>query len=202
MEIWYYEIGKFGEIQKVTKYILHGGQAKAKNKDNGEFFQEFSSGLKDGANVLLNFFSRDESEAIEQSKRYGEKIKTGSKNKNFNFVVASEKDFLKQLKNSDAMFVGGGSTPKLMDKMSKYKNLEKLFKGKVIAGSSAGAYFLVKSFFENDESKLYKGLGILNIKALCHYGENNRRDVKKLDVYKERLPIIILPNHKWIVIYK
>ena len=100
------------------------------------------------------------------------------------------------------MFVGGGNTPRLVRKMTTFGNLKELFEGKVIAGSSAGAYFLTKHYFENDDSKLYDGLGILEIKALCHFSKKNEGAIKKLDEYGEKLPIIILPDHKWVVIFQ
>ena len=186
----------------MIKFILHGGHARAENDENESFFREFSSSFKDNTKVLLNFFAGKEDGNPEQIERYKRKINNTCKSIKLKFIVANQDSFLKQLKESHAMYVGGGSTPLLVNKLSKYKNLDKLFEGKIIAGSSAGAYFLTKYYYENDDNNFYKGLGILNIKALCHYNKENREIVEKLNKYKERLPIIILPDYIYTVVYK
>jgi hypothetical protein len=186
----------------MIRFVLHGGDTSEKNCDNNSFFKEMTLGKKGKVQVLLNYFARPDWEIIELSKQDIKRFKLESVNKNLEFDVAKNNEFSKQLEWADVMYMRGGVTSLLTKKLSRTPNLENLFDGKTIGGSSAGVYALVKYYFCNDEKKIGKGLGILNIKAYCHYGQKDREVVEKLASYKEKLPLLVLPNHKWTVIYK
>jgi len=98
------------------------------------------------------------------------------------------------------MYVAGGSTFVLLKAMKKVRNFKNLIKEKVIAGTSAGAYFACKYFYENDNKKLGKGLGILNFKITGHFRQKRQKPLRVLSQYKENLSIIILPEKKYVVI--
>ncbi|MPN10521.1 hypothetical protein SDC9_157816 [bioreactor metagenome] len=89
-----------------------------------------------------------------------------------------------------------------MEKLKNINKLESLFEGKTIIGSSAGACVLGKYFYDNDYDKLDEGLGIINFKIFCHYDESGLELVKKLDNYKEKLELLLLPAYKHKVVYK
>ena len=187
---------------RLTKYILHGGNAGEINNDNNSFFREMTLNLDGKIKVLLNYFSRDVGEhkkLAEQDRKILFKI---SKNKDLEFQVANIKDFEKQLKWMNVMYMRGGITEKLMKKLKNIKNIERFFYGKVIAGSSAGAYALSKYYYGNDSKRLGKGLGIINIKCYCHCKPKDTKIVRKIMRYKEKLPLILLPNYKMHIIYK
>ena len=86
--------------------------------------------------------------------------------------------------------------------MKKVKNLKHLFKGKTIAGSSAGVYTLSKYYYSNDLKNIFNGLGILNIKAYCHIKKTDSRIVSVLNKHKEELPLVLLPDCMWITLYE
>jgi len=186
----------------MTKYILHGGNSKEINPDNDSFFKEMTLGSKGRTLVLLNYFSREESVIPELAKQDKARFLANSENKDLEFEIANEDKLSEQLKNANVMYMRGGETEWLVKKLSKIQNLEKLFEGKVIAGSSAGVYALSKYCWENDSKRLGDGLGILNFKAFCHYSPQDTEIIEKLLAYKEELPLLVLPNYKWVVYYK
>ncbi|MDP3093492.1 MAG: Type 1 glutamine amidotransferase-like domain-containing protein [bacterium] len=117
--------------------------------------------------------------------------------------MASENDFAEQVRNADIIFLAGGKTFRLVKKLSKFPDLERSFKNKIVVASSSGVYVLSKYFCTNFPPKLGKGLGILNIKTFCHYDQKTYgKWLKKLIAHKKSLPILTLPNYKWVVIYK
>jgi hypothetical protein len=82
-------------------------------------------------------------------------------------------------------------------------------KGKTLAGSSAGADLIAKYFYDLDYLEFGKGLGLLPVKTLVHYGSDynapniNWESVyKNLKAYKEDLEILKLPEGGFEVINK
>lgn len=185
----------------MTKYILHGGNTRETNPDNDNFFREMTTGSTEKTTVLLNYFSRENAEIEDLAKQDKQRFLENSENKNLEFEIAEPESLAEQLKKAFVMFVRGGASRQLTDKLLLTPNLMECFKNKVIAGSSAGVYALVKYYWENDNSKIGEGLGILNFKAFCHYTPEQTDIVQKLINYKEDLPLLTLPNHKWIVLY-
>lgn len=186
----------------MTKYILHGGNTGKRNTDNDGFFRELTDGLKNGSTILLNYFARPQDNWDELYKQDIKRIKGLSKVKNLKFVVADYKTFDKQLKKASAMYMRGGSTGDLMRALNKFKSVTRLFKGKTIAGSSAGAYALCKYYFENDDLVFGKGTGAINLKAYCHYKNTDQKIIQKLLGYKENLDLLILADYKYQIIFQ
>lgn len=186
----------------MTKYILHGGYTREPNSDNDSFFREMTLGINGKVRILLNYFATvEESKNEKYFKEETERLLQNSGNKELEFEVAQIEKLKEQLEKADIMYMRGGSNRKLLEAISKTPDLEKLFEGKVIAGSSAGVYALSKYYVSNDSGKIGEGLGILNIKCYCHYEEGDR-NVPKLKKYKEDLPILTLPNYKWAIFYQ
>lgn len=183
----------------MTKFILHGGRTRESNTDNSSFFDEMTRGLTGKIKILLCYFAVEDDEV---EKKYQEEIKQFGKNDNLEFEIADENKLENQLKNADIFYMRGGSTAKLLNSLRKTTNLDKLIEGKTIAGSSAGAYAICKYAFSNESFEFRDGFGFLNLKCFCHYEEKDKDYVQKLKEYKEDLPIITLPEYKWVVIYK
>ncbi len=187
----------------MIKFVLHGGDAKPKNKDNIGFFSEMTDGLRGRIKILFNCFACDDEVIADKYKRNCEKFKLYSVNKNLKFALADPKKFVRQIKWADVVFIHGGSTEKLVNKLLPFiSQFENLLEGKVVGGSSAGVYCLSKYYYGNVSQKIGKGSGILNIKSYCHYDPKDRLVVEKLASYKEKLPLLILTNYKWVVMYK
>src|SRR3989344_5931234 len=186
----------------MTKYILHGGNSKEINSDNDSFFREMTAGTAGRTTVLLNYFSRKDNEVESCAEEDKKRFLQSSDNKDLVFEIARPESLAEQLVQVDEMYMRGGETKKLVESISLTKNLENLFEGKIIAGSSAGVYVLAKYYWENDINELGKGLGIFDFKVFCHYTPENKVKVEKLLAHGERLPLITIPNYKWLVLFK
>jgi len=186
----------------MTKFILHGGDTSDINVDNDNFFKEFGKELKDNGKILLNYFARDEHEWDRLAKEDQDRISRLNKNKEIRFEIAKEDIFEKQIRLADVIYFRGGDTYKLLEILKKIKKLESLFEGKIIIGSSAGACVLGKYFYDNDYDKFDEGLGFVNFKIFCHYDESCLELVKKLDDYKEKTEMLLLPSYEHKIIYK
>jgi peptidase E len=159
-------------------------------------------GTNGAALVLLNYFARQEGDLEELARQDKEKFLRHTDNKNLKFEIARPEKLKEQLARAKVMYTRGGETLSLLKKLSLTPNLEKYLKGKIIAGSSAGANALCKYFWSSNYKKIYQGLGILNFKIFCHYTPEKEANLAKLIQYKERLPVLILPDYKWVVWYK
>lgn len=186
----------------MTKFVLHGGFVRDMDPNNDSFFHEITAGTTGRVLILLNYFARDDEEVEKSFKQHKERFLQNSGNQELVFEIAKPDTFVAQLKKADVLFISGGDTKKLVDKMSLTPNLRVLFHDKVVAGSSAGVYVLSKYYWSNDKKELGNGLGILNFKALCHHKSGDTDIVNKLLSYKEDLPLLTLPDHKWIVVYE
>ncbi|OGD00559.1 hypothetical protein A2972_01650 [Candidatus Amesbacteria bacterium RIFCSPLOWO2_01_FULL_47_33] len=187
----------------MTKFILHGGNSSAEIADNESFFLEMLAGTGEKVRILLNYFSRKDDSDIQKCRvQDTARFRQMDADKQLEFEIADTKNFSGQLKACDVLYVRGGETEKLVQKMKLTNNLENLIKGKIIGGSSAGVYVFAKYYWENDEDKIGEGLGITNIKAYCHYSPQENEKLNKLALYKEDLPVLTLPNYKWVVFFK
>lgn len=186
----------------MIKYILHGGNSKDINSDNDSFFAEMTKGTQGKILILLNYFARDDEEIEKCAESDKKRFLENSKNKELEFEIATTEKIVEQLSRAQVMWVRGGETAKLVEKMRPILELEKLFEGKTIGGSSAGVYLLSKYYWENDTIKLGEGLGLLNWKTYCHYEAEDTKIIEALVSHKEELPLICLPNYKWFVIFK
>lgn len=180
----------------MTKYILHGGDTRFVNSDNDSFFVEMTRGFDGKVKILLNYFARDENDISACFKEDKAMFLQNSVNKDLEFEIADEDNLATQIENVGVIYIRGGNTAQLVEKMRKVSDIEGLFKDKVVGGSSAGVYVLSKYYWENDNSTLGDGLGIFSIKAFCHYDPERKDIVEKLLSYKEKLPLLTLPNHK------
>ncbi|MBI4158970.1 Type 1 glutamine amidotransferase-like domain-containing protein [Candidatus Woesearchaeota archaeon] len=174
----------------MTKFILHGGYTRYNNEDNKNFFKEITKHAK---KVLCVYFAKEKD-------RWEESFEDDKKKTNFkNMILANEEDIENQIKEADTIWIRGGDTNILKEKLSKI-NFKKLIEGKTVAGSSAGVYVLVKYYFSNNRRRLEEGFGILNVKAFCHYTDEERENLEKLKQYKEKLEVILLPDCKYVVL--
>ena len=115
------------------------------------------------------------------------------------FEVAEENKFAEQVKNTDIVYFHGGKTLKLLEVLKNYKNLRNLFDGKIIAGESAGTYVLSSCFYSKSEGGVFKGLGFVPVKTICHYiGEN----AEKLKECLSDIDELLLPDYKFKVYYQ
>ena len=190
----------------MTKYILHGGFTRIDNDLNRSFFKEIVHAIPKGGIVVLVFFAAEDGNVSEKASAITESIKAQTGGKIVNVVVANEKDFLNQLTQASAVYIHGGSTPKLLEILKKYPDLKKYLDGKTVAGSSAGAYAIGRySPFHDDESggKVREGLGLLPLRVVCHYDSldlpPNPKALSLLENTAPELKLVLLKDCEWKV---
>jgi peptidase E len=186
----------------MTKYILHGGSSNVDHPDNDSFFREMTAGTKGKTSILLNYFSRKQDEVEKCAEQDKARFLRTSENQDIVFEVAVRENFVDQLGRADVMYMRGGQTKKLVDALSGIQNIEQLFEGKIIGGSSAGVYVLAKYYWENDINELGSGLGIFSFKAFCHYTADQSGKLENLLGHGEKLPLLTIPDYKWLVFFK
>lgn len=187
----------------MTKFILHGGMARKNNELNRSFYKEIVDGLKEGNSVLIvPFASRYDytQEFFESQSILFKDQATGNK---INFILATEEGFLSQVEDAEAIYIGGGSTKQLISMLNKYSDLRLLLKGKTIAGSSAGAYALVRFGAAHSEDVVRECLGFVPIRLICHYESKEEPpspiSVEALENTAQDLELVRLKDCEWKV---
>ena len=183
----------------MTKFILHGGGTNKPLEANKQFFAEILSNLSHGSRVLLVYLARDEQDwasSLEQDKlNFSSELEI-----KLEVADPNPEKLAQQIKSSDAVYVKGGNTFRLLEKIKQLPNFSELIKGKVYAGSSAGMYLVCKYFYENDADKTGTGLGILPIMGLAHWSQEKQDNFQKLQNVDKNLPVVKLPESQFVVL--
>ncbi len=184
----------------MTKYILHGGFARKDNELNYAFYKECMRDVPQGGTVLIVPFAKEDY-TLEDFKRQVALFEAHGKN--LNFKVANEKDFLEQIKESNLVYLGGGSTRKLLTALRNYPDLKALWERKTVAGSSAGAYSLVRYGASHSEEVVREGLGLVPVRLVCHYESLDEPpsalSVSMLKNTAPELELLFLRDFEWKV---
>lgn len=183
----------------MTKYILHGGNTSTPNKWNKEFYTEIGKDVPENSQVLLVYFSRREEEYNQLFAQDKQRIIDNAGGKKLTFVSANKKDFLDQVRKSQAIYMRGGETMQLINTLKQYPEFTELLEGKTIAGSSAGAYAMSKYFYSPSEGGVFEGLGILPVRINCHW-DGGQKAIDELNKYPKDLEMILLKDSELKVI--
>jgi peptidase E len=190
----------------MTKFILHGGFTSADNEFNRTFYREMSSGVPDGGIVLLVYFACDDEGREEKLEQDKERILARAEGRVLNVQVATRENFIEEVRAADAIYMRGGSTKKLMAALKEHPEFAEAIKGKVVSGSSAGAYVLATYYYSSSDHVVREGLGIVPIKVICHYQsehrdfQNKEDPVEVMRKYGKELKIIVLKDYEWQVV--
>jgi len=179
-----------------TKFILHGGYASKINSENDSFFREIVKDTPNQLNILLIYFAREISEHKRIFDKDTNQFKRNADNRNINFEIATTDNFLNQLEQTDIVYLRGGKTLQLLKTLKTFPEFVPLCEGKVIAGESAGTYVLSSYFYSKTEGGVFKRLGLVPVKAICHYIGENR---EKLDKCPKNLELLLLKDYEFKV---
>lgn len=187
----------------MTKYILHGGNTSHENQpDNEAFFHEITKGLGDQLTILLVYFARKEDDLTPLIKQDREIFIRNAPDKQLTFELATIENFREQAKGSQVIYLRGGNTAKLKDKLAATQtDFKTLFEGKTIVGSSAGCYVLGSYYWDNEVKNWDKGLGLVPLKTICHYEDTDEQILRGFKQTEDNLPLLVLPDYKWQVFY-
>lgn len=195
----------------MTKYILHGGEAGKPCESNDKYFREIINSVGDPARILLIYFAVDEGRWEELAAFHRQRFLDQAGNKKIEFSVASliPEEFVRQVKDNEALFIRGGETPKLQRILEQISNFKELSSNKVVAGSSAGAIVFSKYYYDQDHDQLFDGLNYLPVKMFTHYkstgqyaATSGEDKLKMLEDYKEQLPVYAIRETEFVVVNK
>ncbi|MDP2669020.1 MAG: Type 1 glutamine amidotransferase-like domain-containing protein [bacterium] len=179
-----------------TKFILHGGYAGRSNAENDDFFKEILKDAPQSAKILLVYFAKEKDEYYRMQAEDETQFEKNKGEHDISFEIASPETFLQQIEQTDIIYLHGGNTSRLLVELRKYPNLMDIINGKVVAGESAGAYALSSCFYSKTEGGIFKGLGFVSVKTICHYiGENE----KKLNECPVGLETLLLADYQYKV---
>lgn len=186
-----------------TKFILHGGCTSRDTEENRKFFLETVDSVKsDKVIILCVYFARPRQrweESFEEDKAIF--LSLGSQKKlDIRLATLDKAELIDQIKISDVIFINGGMRGCLKETLENLENFPELIKGKVVVGISAGANILAKYYYSSVAQGIREGIGLLPIKTFCHYREEDVKELKELEDYKENLPIYKIPEEKFIAI--
>lgn len=183
-----------------TKFIIYGGFNPSQEGDgNASFSKEILSEAPEGARVLIVPFSKEADRVIPTTERVKNELNAQKWQEVLTFEVATEKNFVEQVKSADVVYIQGGSSSKILEALKNYPDLGDLFKGKTVAGDSAGANALSTYFYSPSSDTVTEGLGILPIKMIPHYKPEYEG---KLDSVGQGLEEVFLPEYTFKVFYK
>lgn len=188
----------------MTKYIIHGGFEKTGCSNTGEFFDEVLEPLNSGDTILFILFHHSGSSDVLLKKNL-DNIKQSAQDKYIKVLVANRDDILDKLKQTDCLFMRGGSTYDLYDNMRKFPGIkEEIMKKKVVVGISAGVYVLCKYFHSLSENKVDKGFGILDMIPECHFDGDKEKALNRFKKFEDydKYEFTPLKNCEYKIFYK
>lgn len=167
------------------------------------FFNEFTKDLHDGDVILFIGFAR--TDEVERNKIY-ERDKgyiLAHTDKDIIVENAELDSFVEQAKAAKAIFVTGGDTQSLQSVIASKPDFLDTIKGKLYAGTSAGAMITSTYKYACTANEVQKGLGWLPIRLMVHYGNpeynSTEETLRVLKQYSDDLELIALPECEWVV---
>ena len=178
------------------KFILVGGYPHKAEDDGKAFCESLVRDFSEPVKVLVCLFARPKEnweQAFLQDKNF---FAVNISSKKVEIKLATQENFIEELKWCDSIYFRGGDID-LVHIMSKFPGWENYLEGKVVAGSSMGAYMLSKYYFDITSNTIKTGTGITNTKVIVHWKselpeyKNTRWEegLNELKNYKNDLPI-------------
>lgn len=171
----------------MTKFVLHGGFDKNIEYIRDDFFLEALKDTPSNVRVLLVFFAELEEYLELRIKQCKDQFNNNKGSKNLEFKMAIEDSFLEDCAWADVIFLSGGRTVNIKEKLEKIQNLKLVFEGKTVAGDSAGVNVLAKLFYSRKKKDIKEGLGILPLKVIVHYTEDTGNPLEENEPNLETL---------------
>jgi peptidase E len=171
----------------MTKYILHGGFDKNISYIKDEFFQRTLKNTPDEVKIFLVFFAEFDEYLDLRVKQCKDQFENNKGTKKLEFKMATGENLLEGCAWADVIFLSGGHTIKLIEKLKNFENLKQVFDNKIVAGDSAGANVLGHSFYSRKSKEITEGLGIIPLKIIVHYTEDTGNPLAEIEPNFETL---------------
>lgn len=193
----------------MTRFILIGGcQDKA---DLPALSKVVFTGGNSAIRFLICLFARNRSlqnwdTLFAENIAFFKAISPGQK---IEFILADEANFPAQVEAADIIFFSGGDSIPLYATIARIGNawISKI-KGKTVIGTSAGTDLLTTYNFDAQQHAIDKGLGLVPVKTIVHYGANDEFNagidwanaLSCLNEYGENLPVHPLKEGEFTVV--
>ena len=189
----------------MKRLILMGGRPWVTGDKGKSFskvlFRYFPEGIK---LAFCNFArSKEEWKEVENwNKKMLDSFKDGQ---TFEYQTLTHDNFEDVSKWADVIYIPGGNTFELLESLQQY-DLKRLWDGKVIAGSSAGAHMFCEAFDYLQDKTFAKGLGWIPAVCIPHW-RDEFQDYTQADWdWAEReaikrypgLPVLCLPEGDFV----
>lgn len=198
----------------MTKYVLNSGGVRNNPQKGKEFLAEIVKGLGSAPKMLVTLFAQPREDWEVKFAQYQNELNDRApESVELKFELAFPDTFEEQVAQNDIVYIHGGDDDLTDYRFSKFSDLTKILKDKVVAGSSAGSDVLVKYYWTCDWRQLRDGLGIVPIKFLPHFKSTYGNDdpyrgpidwgkaYQELDNYGDTsLPIHALEEGHFVVI--
>ena len=153
----------------MTKYVLNSGGIKKCPELRKQFHKEMVAGLGGRPRILFCAFAQArEYWEIKLRDSEGFIRRDAPEDVGLSLELAMPDIFEAQCEQADIIYFTGGDVDLLRYWTNRF-NLPALFRGKVVAASSASVWLLSTSFWSCDWRQCDDGLGILSIKFIAHY---------------------------------
>lgn len=123
-----------------------------------------------------------------------------------NVVVAEEHNWKRQVEGASMVYLHGGRTSTLIEVMQKLETTRKMFEGKLVIGSSAGANYLANGGFSPGADDYTQGIGLANVSILVHYGSKEKASLRHWSEIRSSIaekfgqPVICISEGEFVVI--
>lgn len=187
----------------MTTYLLHGGMLVTKNASNDAYFKRIADAVPEDGTILFVLFAAEEHrwpELFETMKGY---VADAAQSKHITYVQASKAGFLDEVRKADVVVIRGGGTDRLLETLRAYPDLAGVFAGKLVAGSSAGAYAIATYNYARGGKKIRNGLGLYPSRVLCHFQSTDEKEyngqeaLATMESEHQELPLIVLHDCEW-----
>lgn len=188
----------------MKRLILMGGRPWLARDGGYEFVNTLLRDHKLKVKLALCIFAQPESDWAETEKINTETITKFANGTKVDVKVMTPDNFVELSKWSDVVYMPGGNSKTLKKRLQPF-NIKKMWDGKTIAGSSAGAHVLcMRSVYLQDRT-IIKGLGWVRASVLVHWRSDDFAGFTPTDwdwaeetLAAPELPLICLPESKFV----
>jgi Peptidase family S51 len=152
-----------------TKFILIGGLPSRALDEGKALLEEMTQGISEPVKILDVMFARPHERWVESfasDQDWVARVLTG---KPVQWQLAEPETFAEQVIWADVIYLKGGDEKPLLQALKRDSAWMRHLFGKVVAGSSAGAYALAKYYHALNTYRLGEGLGLVPVKTLSHW---------------------------------
>lgn len=186
-----------------TTFILHGGGTSRDDTNNDAFFAEMVKEVEDGDTVLVVTFACEQEDEQEEVYQRDKREIISQTDKAVAVEQAKPEIFTTQLAHAAVIYVPGGVTSVLKERLLQYPDFAELVAGKTYAGCSAGANVVSTYHTSGFAAGVQAGLGMVPVCLMAHYGNPDFNGVPEhehwFDDVRGDMELLRLPECEWVV---